>query len=271
MRIGTRASRIVFSLLLVLAAVAALSSNARADDWSDTKAVAVMNGRMYTVHPDGLMFSTSLSTGVGDQVGKADFANTRLLVAGQTNLYSIENDGTMYKISPVNGGWVAVGKAGSWKGALGMAFQNGSVYAVMPNGKLYRINPNTGAWQAVGNADFAATTRFFSTASALYSVENDGTLYWISPQNGTWKAIGTPGGWKGIIARATVENTLYTAHTSGSLFATNLTNGTVRTLAKTGYQKTKYLLTSAGWLYSLQATGITRIDGGTGASVRIGG
>jgi hypothetical protein len=124
-RRGNRSVQIgLWMLLLMVAASPLLLATTRINhakpgvhvsDWSNTIALTVLNGDLYTVEKSGALYRTDLNAGSWVQVGKADFANTAFLFADNRDLFTIETDGSLYRISPGNGAWVRVGQAGEWR------------------------------------------------------------------------------------------------------------------------------------------------------------
>ena len=79
-----------------------------AGGWKNTMGSTVMGEKLYTVETSGVLYETSLITGLWKPIGKAEFGKTRFLFSANGYLYTIENGG-LYRVSPANGAWTAVG------------------------------------------------------------------------------------------------------------------------------------------------------------------
>ncbi len=73
----------------------------KADDWSGTRAVALLADQLYSANKSGALYQSSLATGRWVTVGKRQFGNTAYLFVVNYKLYSIEADGSLYAIETV--------------------------------------------------------------------------------------------------------------------------------------------------------------------------
>ena len=79
-----------------------------AGGWKNTMGSTVIGAKLYTVETSGILYETSLVTGLWKPIGKAEFARTRYLFSANGWLYTIE-DGGLYRVNPATGAWTAVG------------------------------------------------------------------------------------------------------------------------------------------------------------------
>ena len=70
----------------------------KAEDWSGTRAVAVLAGRLFSANRNGALYRSLLSTGGWIAVGKPVFGDTAYLFESGRRLYSIDLDGSLYAI-----------------------------------------------------------------------------------------------------------------------------------------------------------------------------
>lgn len=70
----------------------------KAEDWTGTRAVAVLADQLYSTNKSGALYQSSLATGRWVAVGKPVFGNTTFLFVSGYQLYSIEADGSLYAI-----------------------------------------------------------------------------------------------------------------------------------------------------------------------------
>jgi hypothetical protein len=70
----------------------------KAEDWTGTRAVAVLADQLYSANKSGALYKSSLETGQWVAVGKPAFGKTAFLFVVGYQLYSIESDGSLYAI-----------------------------------------------------------------------------------------------------------------------------------------------------------------------------
>lgn len=71
----------------------------KAGDWKNTRTLATLNGKLYSVEESGVLYKTDLSTGRWEEYGSAeDFGGTQLLFGTGKAVYSVDGDGSLYKL-----------------------------------------------------------------------------------------------------------------------------------------------------------------------------
>lgn len=70
----------------------------KAEDWSGTRAVAVMAGRLYSINKTGALYMSQLSSGQWSALGKPVFGNTVFMFESGNKLYTIDADGSLYRV-----------------------------------------------------------------------------------------------------------------------------------------------------------------------------
>ena len=72
---------------------------------------------------------------------------------------------------------------------------------------------------------------------------------------GEWKQVGKAGDWAGTISGVVLGGKIYTAESSGALYATNLKAGSWKQLGKADFKDTAVLFAVGDLLYSIEASG----------------
>ena len=70
----------------------------KAGAWKGTIASTALNGRLYTVGTDGILYESQLDDGHWIAVGKPVFGKTVYLFESGSNLYTLDADGSLYSI-----------------------------------------------------------------------------------------------------------------------------------------------------------------------------
>lgn len=70
----------------------------KAEDWSGTRAVAVLAGTLFSANSNGALYRSMLATGGWVAVGKPVFGGTVYMFESGHRLYSIDGDGSLYLI-----------------------------------------------------------------------------------------------------------------------------------------------------------------------------
>src|SRR5882762_2206356 len=85
----------------------------KAGEWSETVAMAGMNGLIWSIESDGTLFKTD-KRGNYEQVGpKGSFQHVTMIEALDGLPYTIEG-GTLYLTDPETGNWRQLGEKGAW-------------------------------------------------------------------------------------------------------------------------------------------------------------
>ena len=263
-------SRGRMSIFVLTAALVFAGAAHGAEDWSRTIAATVFGGRLYTIETSGTLYATDLGRGKYVAVGKPEFGKTKFMFAGPQNIYTIETDGSLYRIDPANGAWARIGESGAWRNTIAGTFSGGRLYTVEASGALYATSPVNGSWVQIGKADFGNTLRLYGDGDTLYSIEKDGSLYAINASTAAWRRIGDAGAWRGTTAGTVLGGRLYTVESSGVLYSTDLANGAWRKVGKADFGKTRYILGAGTSLYTLENSGLYRVDPVSGAWVTVG-
>jgi hypothetical protein len=223
--------------------------------WKDTRAGAVLKGRLYTTEGNGCLYVTNLDTGEWQQVGKPEFGATRLMFAAGDRLYTIETDGTLYRVNPNDGTWAGVGPAGAWKATRAGAVLKGRLYTTQGSGTLRVTDLDTGGSTGIGKAEFGGTRFLFAGGDRLYTLETDGSLYRVNPDDGGRARVGPPAAWKLTRAGAVVGGRLYTAEGDGTLQETDPGAGTRQQVGGADFGNTAFMFPVGQDLYTIETDG----------------
>lgn len=68
----------------------------KAEDWSGTRAVAVMAGRLFSINRGGGLYASELTSGAWVELGKPTFGSTIHMFESGYRLYTIDADGSLY-------------------------------------------------------------------------------------------------------------------------------------------------------------------------------
>jgi hypothetical protein len=87
----------------------------------------------------------------------------------------------------------------------------------------------------------------------------------LPAQAGSWKAVGKAGDWVGTIAGVVLDGRIYTAESSGALYATEPATGAWKQIGKKDFANTRFLFAAIGKLFSIEKDGslyaISPVDG----------
>lgn len=267
---------ICFCLLLLVFAsgrfqpAAAHNSPINPGEWGNTIALTVLADNLYTVEKSGALYRTDLTTGKWIQLGKPEFARTAFLFSHGQNLFTIETDGNLYRVSPADGSWNRVGEPGAWRGTLALVVLDDHLYSIETSGVLYRTDLTSFRWTKLGKAEFGNTRLMFAHSPNLFTIEPDGNLYRVNPVDGSWSRIGSAGAWVNTIVGTTLNGKFYSVERDGALYETNLTLGGWKQIGKPEFRNSRFMFSSGASLYTIEGSGLYRINPSNGAWVEVG-
>ena len=156
--------------------------------WIETRAGAILKGRLYTAQSNGTLQETNLGDGTRKQIGPARFADTAAMMAGGDKLWIIDTHGNLQRVDPQSGAGQRVGPQGEWKSLLGAAIVDDRLYSIRDDGTLReailgkdkgQVNGKgrKGKGRQLGKAEFGNTRFLYASRRQLYTIENDGSLY----------------------------------------------------------------------------------------------
>ena len=170
-------------------------------DWSNTKAMSTLNGKLYIVVSK--LWKVDSDNGTWQQLGSGDWSNTTAMATLNGKLY-ITAAGKLWKVNPDNGTWQQVG-SGDWSNTKAMSTLNGKLYIVVS--KLWKVDSDNGTWQQLGSGDWSNTTAMTTLNGKLYIIAA-GKLWEVNPDNGTWQQLGS-GDWSNTKAMTALKGKLY--------------------------------------------------------------
>lgn len=223
--------------------------------WKNTVAGTILNGQLYTIEANGVLFETDLANGVWKAVGKPEFQNTDFLFTADKALYTIEASGSLYRVNATDGSWERVGMQGDWKNTLAGTILAGELYTIEASGALYVTDLDTGNWKQIGKPEFRDTAAMISTHSTLYTLQADGTLYAVDLRDGSRAQVGPAQGWKNAVGRVAHHNQLVTAESDGGLYVADLTTGTKRPVGQHEFGNTKFMFATGDDIYTIETDG----------------
>ncbi|MCX6349434.1 MAG: PQQ-binding-like beta-propeller repeat protein [Candidatus Aureabacteria bacterium] len=77
----------------------------------------------------------------------------------------------------------------------------------------------------------------------------------LSAGEGAWQQVGKAGDWANTIAGAALNDRIYTAESSGALYATDPSAGTWKQIGKPDFAGTQFLFAASGKLFSIEKSG----------------
>jgi len=223
--------------------------------WANTKQMAQINDKIYTIDQSGALYETTATTGAWKKLGGSVYGNTTFMFAGNGSLYTIETSGSLYAISTANGSWKQVGGSGAWSDTKAGVILNGKLYTAEKTGALAVTNLSTGARSTIGGADFAATWKMWTANGKLYTIESSGTLYEINPADGKWTQVGEDFSRKYTIAGVVFNNLFYAAQLGGELLEINLATNESKQLGTAAFGSTVFMTAGTKKIYSIESSG----------------
>ncbi len=227
----------------------------RPGDWKNTRAVTVLDERLYSIEASGALYVTDLSNGNWMPLGKPEFAGTTFLFAAGNSLYTIEKDGNLFRVNPGDGAWVRVGAKEGWKGTLAGTVHKGLLYTIDAAGCLQMTVLGTGMKKQIGKAEFINTQRMFAAGDSLYTIEKSGRLYRVNPRDGTWRKVGQAADWKDTVTATVLKGVLYTTEPAGRLFVTDLTTGKWKPIGKPEFAGSIALFAAGSKIFTIEKDG----------------
>jgi hypothetical protein len=145
--------------------------------WIQTRAGAVLKGRLVTVEGNGTLHETNLENGTRRQIGASKVANAATMMAGAANLWIIDTAGNLHRVDPQSGAGQRVGPQKAWKSLLAATVVGDRIYSIRNDGTLREAKLGKGIGRQLGKAEFGNTRFLFANGRQLYTIEHDGSLY----------------------------------------------------------------------------------------------
>jgi sugar lactone lactonase YvrE len=226
-----------------------------AGGWKDTRAAAVLKGRLYTVKGRGSLWATDLKSGRRTPVATAPLGAVRFLFAAGDSLLVLGSDGSLDRLTPNNGGKSLVGPAGAWRAARAGVVLADRLYTIETDGTLWSADLATGARTQLGKPEFANAASLFALDDALCICATDGSLFRVNPRDGSESRISPVGSWKSVRAGTGLEGRLYAATADGALRAADPATGKQEQLGSPEYANTAFMVAAGNDLYTIETDG----------------
>ena len=81
-----------------------------------------------------MSYTTDLSTGIWEQIGKPEFQDTLWMYSAHGNLYTIERTGHLYEMKNATGEWKQIGTPGTYQRTITGAVYNNLLYTIETSG-----------------------------------------------------------------------------------------------------------------------------------------
>jgi hypothetical protein len=246
---------LVISLLLPLtfmmgrasAQTVTLKQVGKTNEYFQSGYVLQYRGALYTIN-SGALYKTNLDSGQYSRLGNTVYKNINFFFAINNRLYIIETDGSMLGIDPFTGVSKPESNIGAWLNVMQVIVVGNTFYS-FENGVFYShsaLHPDKR--KQIGDANFYDVGNLYRSDTRLYSIIG-GVLYQINTFNGEWIKVGKSKAWKSVKSGAVLNDKFYSVESDGTLYETNLSDGTKKELDKTQFIKGGYLFPEAGRLY----------------------
>ena len=215
--------------------------------WSQTGLIVTMNGRFYSVEPNGTLYFTR-PDGTYAQIGETGaYQGTKLLAPMNGLLYNVQSS-TLYATNPSTGRWVEV-NAGDWSNTAQMSAMDGYLWSVELDGSIYRTD-SRGNYSEAGR--FADGLFFTATGGKLWVVDGDATLWWMTPGQDRWDIVGDVFDFEDVKVITTSPGYLWTLDADGSVWRVD-TSGKWTKVAPAGeFKGVSRIIVLDGHLYAIR-------------------
>jgi outer membrane protein assembly factor BamB len=165
----------------------AASERIGGDDWSSTRALAALDGKLWTADERGIFYSIDPTVGRWEEPKTAYPATETRFVAGvEGMIYALRADGEIMSVL-----W-RDGSAGSlttqpFPGARGLVASRGRLYVPYDDGHVYAVpllakGQYASAWSALDTGTSWDTQLAWASPDRIYTIEADGGIYEITPE-----------------------------------------------------------------------------------------